>query len=67
MRLTSNGEILGEGALYAAVIALSAAILLGSIWSPAPQTQTPAPNAAATMQGQAIQALKADDANGKRA
>jgi hypothetical protein len=56
MRLTSNGEIPGEGALYAAVIALSAAILLGSIWSPAPQTQTPGPSAAAAMQGQAIQA-----------
>jgi hypothetical protein len=39
---SSNGEVFGAGALYAAMVIGAALLLLGTVWSPAPQSQIPA-------------------------
>jgi hypothetical protein len=39
---SSNGEVFGAKALYAAMVAVAAWLLLGTLWSPAPLAGTPA-------------------------
>jgi hypothetical protein len=46
MNASSNGEVYGTSTLYAAMVVGAVALLLGSLWSPAP-VNTAAPSAAA--------------------